>query len=47
VILEVDRKPVDNAEKFMEILEQTKDRKSLLFLTHRGERSLYLTVTRR
>jgi len=44
VILEINRKPVENVKEFSRALEETKDQTSLLFLIRRGEGNIYLTV---
>jgi serine protease Do len=44
VILEVDRKPVRNAEDFRQKVGQVKGKESLLLLVQRGENSLFVAV---
>ena len=46
VILEVDRKPVKDAGGLSKILEETRDRKSVLFLVNREGRTIFIAVKR-
>jgi serine protease Do len=46
VILEVDRKIVEDVSSLSKILEDTKDKKSVLFLVNRGGRTLFIAVKR-
>ena len=44
VILEVDRRKIDNVKVLSEVLDNTKDMKSVLFLVTRGGRTLFIAV---
>jgi serine protease Do len=44
VILEVDRKPIENVEAFRKVIREAKEQAVLLFLIRRGEGNIYLTV---
>jgi serine protease Do len=44
VILEVDRKPIENVEAFRKVIREAKENTVLLFLIRRGEGNIYLTV---
>ena len=44
VILEVNRKPVENVKDFSRALKEAKDQASILILIRRGEGNIYLTV---
>ncbi len=46
VILEVDRKLVENTEALSRVLEASKDKGSILFLIHRGGRTIFIAVKR-
>jgi len=45
VIIEVDRKPVKDAEEFGQAIEATKGQENILFLIRRGESNLFIVVT--
>lgn len=46
VILEVDRKKIDNVKALSEVLEKTRDKKSVLFLINRSGRTIFIAVKR-
>jgi serine protease Do len=46
VILEVDRRPVEDASVLKKILDETKEKKSILFLVNRGGRTIFIAVKR-
>jgi serine protease Do len=46
VVLEVDRRKIENVEALSEILEKAKDKTSVLFLVNRGGRTIFIAVKR-
>jgi serine protease Do len=44
VIQELDRKQVDNVEKYLELLAKHREDKSLLLLVRRGETTVFLAI---
>jgi serine protease Do len=46
VILEVDRKKIEDVKILSEILDKAKDKKSVLFLVNRGGRTIFIAVKR-
>jgi serine protease Do len=44
VILEVDRKKIEDVKILSEVMEKAKDKKSVLFLVNRGGRTIFIAV---